>query len=71
MNEAQRLGGNYQCKQQVLEGGCIRAILYAEGDTRVTEGQPVDNHEIAQTQSDRMSIYLMQYPPLKVRHTSC
>jgi hypothetical protein len=37
----------------------------------VTEGEPVDNHEIAQTQSVRKIIYLMQYPHLKVRHTSC
>ena len=27
----------------VGEGSCIRGILYTEGDTRVTEGGPVDN----------------------------
>ena len=35
------------------------------------EREPVDNLEIAQTQSNRISSYLMQYPHLLVPHTSC
>ena len=37
----------------------------------MTEREPVDNLEIVQTQSNRISSYLMQYPHLLVPHTSC
>ena len=61
---------NYQWNQQLWGGACIRALLYKERDTMETEGEPVENHEIAQTRSVRKITYLMQYPHLKVRHTS-
>jgi hypothetical protein len=51
--------------------GLYRAILYTEGDKRLTEGESVDDNEVAQTQSVRIIVYLKQYPHLKIRHTSC
>ena len=61
------------CANQCVFGGgdCQRAILYTDDARKMKEMEPVDNLEIAQTQSNRISSYLMQYPHLLVPHTSC